>query len=91
MAVKALLLLIRLYQLAISPFLGACCRFHPSCSCYAAECLRLHGFWRGLGLSVRRLGRCHPFHPGGFDPPPLDCRAGSRSERVTGLLASPRR
>jgi putative membrane protein insertion efficiency factor len=68
--VKVALLLIRAYQLLLSPFIPHCCRFAPSCSCYAAEAMTRYGFWRGLGLSLRRLGRCHPFHPGGWDPVP---------------------
>ena len=56
-------LLIRLYQLTLSPWLGRSCRFYPTCSNYALEAIELHGV-------LRRLGRCHPFHPGGFDPPP---------------------
>jgi putative membrane protein insertion efficiency factor len=67
---KAALLLIRAYQLLVSPFIPSCCRFTPTCSHYAAEALSRHGFWRGLGLSLRRLARCHPFHPGGWDPVP---------------------
>ena len=62
--------LVRVYQLTLSPLLGPTCRFHPSCSHYACACLRDHGLLRGGWLTVRRLGRCHPFHPGGFDPPP---------------------
>lgn len=68
---RVLLALIRVYQATLSPLLGQVCRFHPSCSRYAAECLRLYGAWRGTLLSLRRLSRCHPFHPGGHDPPPL--------------------
>jgi len=68
---RFLLGLVRLYQLLISPFLGPVCRFHPSCSRYTAECLRLHGALRGSFLGARRILRCHPFHPGGYDPPPL--------------------
>lgn len=64
------LLLIRVYQWTLSPLLGATCRFEPSCSRYAAECLRRFGLVRGAWLAVRRLLRCHPFHPGGNDPPP---------------------
>lgn len=67
---KIALALLRAYQLLISPFMPSCCRFAPSCSHYAAEAMRRHGFRRGLGLSLRRLGRCHPFHPGGWDPVP---------------------
>ncbi len=62
--------LIRAYQVAISPLLGPRCRFHPSCSHYAAEALEAHGAVRGSWLAVRRIARCHPFHPGGFDPVP---------------------
>jgi hypothetical protein len=64
------LLLIRLYQVLLSPLLGPTCRFEPSCSRYAAACLRRLGFVRGTYLAVRRILRCHPFHPGGYDPPP---------------------
>jgi putative membrane protein insertion efficiency factor len=60
--------LIRLYQLTLSPYLGGQCRFHPTCSNYAMEALARHGFWRGLGKSLVRLAKCHPFHPGGYDP-----------------------
>jgi len=62
--------LIRAYQLLISPLIPNCCRFAPSCSHYAAEALRRYGLRRGLWLSLRRLARCHPFHPGGWDPVP---------------------
>ena len=64
------LFLIRAYQVAVSPMLGSRCRFHPSCSEYAMEALRRHGLFRGLWLAVRRIGRCHPWHPGGYDPVP---------------------
>ena len=63
--------LIRVYQRLISPLLGPACRFYPSCSAYACECLRHHGFWRGSWLTLRRLSRCHPWQPGGVDLPPL--------------------
>ena len=63
--------LIRLYQRAISPWLGQVCRFEPSCSRYALACLETHGALRGTLLSFLRVCKCHPFHPGGFDPPPL--------------------
>jgi len=70
---RLLLLLIRGYQTLISPLLGPNCRFTPTCSQYAAEAIQLHGPWRGSWLSLCRLGRCHPFHQGGFDPvPPVD-------------------
>ena len=63
-------LLVRSYRFAISPVLPRTCRFTPSCSAYAEEALRKHGFLRALGLIVRRISRCHPFHPGGYDPVP---------------------
>lgn len=65
-----LVLLIRLYQVAISPLLGPSCRFVPSCSEYARIALRRHGPARGLWLAAGRLLRCHPFHAGGIDPVP---------------------
>jgi putative membrane protein insertion efficiency factor len=71
MIARLLLLLIRVYQLTLSPLLGRSCRFEPSCSRYAAACIDSHGALRGSYLSARRLLRCHPFHPGGYDPPPL--------------------
>lgn len=61
---------IRGYQLAISPHLGRNCRFEPSCSRFALEAVERHGVLRGLWLAARRIGRCHPFHAGGFDPVP---------------------
>ena len=67
---RLLLALIRLYQLTLSPFVGRSCRFEPSCSRYTASCIELHGAARGSWLGVRRIARCHPFHPGGYDPPP---------------------
>jgi putative membrane protein insertion efficiency factor len=60
--------IIRLYQLFISPLLGPTCRFEPSCSHYSMAVLRSHGLLRGLWLSTVRVSKCHPFHPGGFDP-----------------------
>lgn len=62
-----LIALVRGYQLFISPALGNRCRFHPSCSQYSIEALRTHGALMGSWLTLRRLLRCHPLHPGGFD------------------------
>ncbi|HSN97311.1 MAG TPA: membrane protein insertion efficiency factor YidD [Candidatus Nanopelagicales bacterium] len=74
MVAKFLLALIRAYQLTLSRLilvtLGPVCRFEPSCSRYAAACIIGHGALRGSLLSAKRLCRCHPFHPGGYDPPP---------------------
>ena len=61
---------ISLYQRYVSPFLGANCRFYPSCSSYAGEAVEKHGVLRGGWLSMKRLCCCHPFHPGGADPVP---------------------
>jgi uncharacterized protein len=65
-----LIALVRGYQLAISPLVPAACRYYPSCSAYAVEALEKYGALRGGLLAVKRLGRCHPFRPGGFDPVP---------------------
>ena len=62
--------MIRLYQLVVSPHLGDCCRFFPSCSSYADEAISRHGLLRGGYLAAHRVCRCHPFHAGGFDPVP---------------------
>ena len=66
---------IRGYQLALSPLLGPRCRFYPSCSQYALEAVARFGVLRGAWLAARRLGRCHPWHEGGYDPvpPPHPC------------------
>lgn len=65
-----LLALIRAYQYTLRPMLGSNCRFYPSCSDYAREAIGKHGALRGLWLAVKRIGKCHPYHPGGFDPVP---------------------
>jgi uncharacterized protein len=67
---RILMAAIRVYQWTVSPLLGPCCRFHPSCSCYTHEAIERHGAIRGLWLGVRRLLRCHPFVEGGYDPVP---------------------
>ena len=67
---RGLILLVQAYRRVVSPLLAPRCRFVPSCSAYAVEALRVHGALRGLWLSVRRVARCHPWHPGGVDPVP---------------------
>jgi putative membrane protein insertion efficiency factor len=79
-----LLGLIRLYQLTLSPFVGRACRFEPSCSRYTASCIELHGAAKGSWLGIKRIARCHPFHPGGYDPPPP---RGSDSHSQRSFLA----
>ena len=68
--VRRLVLLVRGYQLAISPLLGNRCRFFPSCSDFTMEAQQRHGVFKGCWLGLRRVGRCHPWHPGGYDPVP---------------------
>ncbi|HMK43767.1 MAG TPA: membrane protein insertion efficiency factor YidD [Dissulfurispiraceae bacterium] len=66
---KALLLaLIRFYRCCVSPLFPSCCRFTPSCSLYAREAIERHGAFRGSALALKRILKCHPFHPGGCDP-----------------------
>lgn len=67
---KLVLLPIQFYRYAISPLMASHCRFYPSCSCYAHEAISQHGVWRGSWLTLRRIGRCHPWNAGGFDPVP---------------------
>jgi putative membrane protein insertion efficiency factor len=67
---RLLIALVRAYRRFVSPLLGPRCRFAPTCSAYALEALTTHGAARGGWLALRRIGRCHPFHPGGHDPVP---------------------
>ena len=62
--------LLRFYKAAVSPLLPSACRYVPTCSVYAREAIERHGLKRGAWLALRRLARCHPFRPGGFDPVP---------------------
>ncbi len=67
---KVLLALLRGYCYLVSPWLGNRCRFYPSCSAYAQAALIEHGIYQGIWLTLKRLLRCHPWHPGGYDPVP---------------------
>jgi len=80
-------LLIRAYQLTLSPLLGRCCRFQPTCSHYGLEAVRRHGLVRGGLLTVWRVLRCNPFCRGGFDPVPA---AGTEEDHGTGMQPAPR-
>ena len=66
----SLCFLIRVYQKTLAPLFGPCCRFEPSCSNYMLEAIRVHGVGYGVFLGLRRIARCHPWNPGGFDPVP---------------------
>jgi len=65
-----LILVLRGYRYFLSPLLGRNCRFHPSCSAYAIEAVQRHGAIKGSWLAARRVSRCHPWNPGGYDPVP---------------------
>ena len=67
---KILIAFLKGYRYFVSPWFGQSCRFYPSCSCYAIEAVETRGAFLGLGLALRRLGRCHPWNPGGYDPVP---------------------
>lgn len=78
MVSEALVLLVRVYQWTLRPFIGAHCRFEPSCSHYAIEALRRHGSVRGVALAGSRVLRCNPWTAGGHDPVPLTAGSGCR-------------
>ncbi|MDY6848564.1 MAG: membrane protein insertion efficiency factor YidD [Thermodesulfobacteriota bacterium] len=67
---RILLALIRFYQICLSPLKGPSCRFHPTCSEYIFQAIRQYGILHGVYLGCKRLAKCHPFHPGGYDPLP---------------------
>ena len=78
---RPILAVIAVYRRVLSPLLGQRCRFHPSCSAYAQEAVTRYGAVRGTWLALRRIARCQPFHPGGYDPVP---------DQVSGAPAAPR-
>lgn len=89
---RALLAVVRFYQNAISPLFLPRCRYFPTCSAYALEAVQLHGASRGSWLAVRRLGRCHPWTPGGVDHVPGAAPPERRDHQpVTGSAAEHRR
>ncbi|MBQ3179830.1 MAG: membrane protein insertion efficiency factor YidD [Firmicutes bacterium] len=65
---RVFIALIRFYQLAISPYLGANCRYYPTCSAYTIQAIEKYGALKGLWLGLKRICRCHPWHEGGYDP-----------------------
>jgi putative membrane protein insertion efficiency factor len=65
---KIAVFVLRLYRLLLSPYIPTTCRFYPTCSSYMMEAIQKKGFWKGLLLGLLRILKCHPFHPGGFDP-----------------------
>ena len=67
---KLFILLIKFYQICLSPFIGARCRYTPTCSMYTIECLEKYGVIKGFWLSIKRISKCHPGSAGGFDPIP---------------------
>jgi uncharacterized protein len=87
---RALLVLLTGYRRLLSPLLGPRCRFAPSCSAYAVTAVQRFGAARGSWLALRRLVRCHPFHPGGHDPvPPARPRGGSRGGTLAAATSTP--
>ena len=81
---RLLLALIAAYRLLLSPFLGPNCRFYPSCSSYASEAIETHGALRGTWLAVKRISKCHPWHPGGVDPVPP--KSSKKAQALASML-----
>lgn len=79
---QLLILLLRGYRLVISPIYGQVCRYHPSCSAYALEAVTQHGALRGSWLAARRVGRCHPWAAGGYDPVPPGTPAPAEPQSI---------
>ena len=85
---RVLIFFVRVYRRFLSPLLGQQCRFQPSCSAYGLEALQTHGALRGTWLTARRIGRCHPFHSGGYDPVPPKKASRKRFSEGSGGLSS---
>jgi len=79
-----LIALIRVYQVLLSPFLGGQCRYEPSCSRYGIDAIERYGGWRGGWMTVKRIGRCHPFAKGGYDPVPYEHISGESTVEHVG-------
>ena len=78
--------LIKAYKYVVSPWMGSCCRFEPSCSTYGQEALKLHGFIKGSWLTLIRVAKCGPFHEGGYDPvpqPKVCCKPQAKTKQNT--------
>ncbi len=86
---RVLMVLVTGYRRFVSPLLPPTCRFTPTCSAYSLEALRTHGALRGSWLTVRRISRCHPFHPGGYDPVPPPKGAAPESTAAEGTVEPP--
>ncbi|MBB1073309.1 membrane protein insertion efficiency factor YidD [Rhodoferax sp. 4810] len=87
MMARLLILLVKGYRLFLSPALGSSCRFEPTCSAYALQALQTHGAGKGGYLTLRRIGRCHPWCEGGLDPVP-PAHSGSQSGVFTRLIST---
>ncbi|MCR6653153.1 MAG: membrane protein insertion efficiency factor YidD [Cellvibrionaceae bacterium] len=83
LSARLLIAPIRCYQYLLSPWLGHHCRFQPTCSHYAIEALEYHGSLKGMFLTLRRLGKCHPWHSGGYDPVPGADNSPTSSDQST--------
>ena len=75
---RLLIALVRFYQMAVSPYFAPSCRYTPTCSSYAIEAIRSHGIFRGSWLAIYRIGRCHPWCEGGYDPVPSSKSTGCK-------------
>lgn len=90
---RSLVAFLKLYRAVVSPLYGNVCKYHPTCSAYALEAVQVHGAWRGSVLAVRRLGSCHPWQAGGYDPVPGTAAAAAweaeQRERQAGSSHNP--